>query len=83
MKSDPTFTCENRIFWWYLKFELINEEKVKNSYRETLEKFDITTDEENDTVRYRQVHTYYFQPHLSNGSVDDVFTFINLPFVVR
>ena len=51
-------------------------------YKETLEKFDVTFDKEADSVRYRQVRFYYFQPQLSIGRESDRITMMNIPFVV-
>jgi hypothetical protein len=51
--------------------------------RESLEKVDITVNSEDDTVRYRQVRFYKFQPTLSSGKESDKVTFINIAYVVN
>ena len=38
--------------------------------------------EEDDTVIYQQAITYFFEPELSNGSLDDVITVPNIPLIV-
>ena len=38
---------------------------------------------DNDTVTYYQNKTYFYQPHLSNGTLGDIITVINPVLLVR
>ena len=37
----------------------------------------------NETLRYRQVRTYFFQPDMSEGKEEDVIVLINEPMMVN
>ena len=50
-------------------------------YREIIEKRDpVFTDD--DKITYSPASTLYFEPSLSNGTEDDLITFVNVPAVV-
>ena len=38
---------------------------------------------DNATVTYMQVKTWHFEPHLSDGRLDDNITSLNVPLLVR
>ncbi|CAL8138190.1 unnamed protein product [Orchesella dallaii] len=80
----------------YVKFHLFNvtnpDDVIKGEnpklqeagpyvFLQKRKKVDIEFHEENDTVSYRQIMTYHFQPHLSNGSLNDTVTMVNLPML--
>lgn len=46
-------------------------------------KTDIRVDEESDSVFYKQPIYYEFRPDMTNGSLDDPISIVNLPYVVR
>ena len=51
-------------------------------FRETREKINITW-HPNGTVSYYQVKRWFYEPELTKGSLDDLITTLNIPFVVR
>lgn len=48
-------------------------------YREMHHKTKLVWNANNYTVTYRQVKTWHYQPHMSNGSLDDMATIVNMP----
>lgn len=50
-------------------------------YREILQKRNVSFTND-DKVTYSPVSVLYFEPSLSNGTMDDLVTFINVPAVV-
>lgn len=50
--------------------------------RETRQKIDIDFEDSNDTVKFQQQKTYFFNPELSNGTLDDNITMPNVPLLV-
>ena len=50
-------------------------------YREVLEKRNVTFPDD-ETIQYLAMSRLYFEPDLSNGSLNDQITFINLPALV-
>lgn len=82
------------IFMNYYFFNTTNPDEVKKGakpifeefgpyvYQEKRRKIDITLNEENGTVSYRQPVFYYFREDLSNGSESDMMTVINVPLAV-
>jgi len=53
------------------------------TYIEKYQKVNVTWNNNNGTVTYMQRKTWYFQPHLSNGTVEDNVTCLNVPLLVR
>ena len=51
-------------------------------YKEVLEKRDVRFLDK-ETIQYSPMSRLYFEPDLSNGSLDDQITFINLPALVN
>ncbi|XP_035712600.1 lysosome membrane protein 2 [Folsomia candida] len=51
------------------------------TFRQKRQKVDIKIHKRNDTISYRQTLTYFYQPELSTGSLQDVITVINIPFL--
>jgi len=43
---------------------------------------DIRINKENGTIFYRLPPVNFFEPDMSNGSLDDLVTVLNVPFVV-
>ncbi len=52
------------------------------SFRQKRRKVDVKFHEENDTVSYRQIMSYFFQPQMSAGLLNDSVVMINLPLMV-
>ncbi|RWS06791.1 Lysosome membrane protein 2-like protein [Dinothrombium tinctorium] len=48
-------------------------------FRQTREKLDIEIDELNATITYKELKGYYFEPELSNGSLSDELTVVDVP----
>jgi len=53
-----------------------------STFRQKRVKTDIEVNEDNDSVFYRQPIYYHFRPDMTNGSLDDVISIVNLPYVV-
>lgn len=51
-------------------------------FRQKRRKVDVKFHEENDTVSYRQIMSYFFQPKMSAGLLNDTVVMINLPLMV-
>lgn len=51
-------------------------------FRQKRVKTDIEVNEDNDSVFYRQPVYYHFRPDLTQGSLEDVISVVNLPFIV-
>ncbi|CAG7818160.1 unnamed protein product [Allacma fusca] len=74
-------------------FNLTNPDDVANGGKAVLketgpyvymEKLFKDADEDNvvnETLRYRQIRTYFFQPDMSKGTEDDIIVLINEPFL--
>lgn len=52
-------------------------------FREKPQKINITFNDNNSTVSYKTMSTFYFDYDGSNGTLDDVITTINVVAVVR
>lgn len=52
------------------------------NFRQKRVKTDISINEENDSVFYRQPIYYHFRPDMTNGSLDDEISVVNLPYIV-
>ncbi|GIY53884.1 hypothetical protein CDAR_87022 [Caerostris darwini] len=66
---------------WDLTNKPVLEELGPYTFRESREKVNITWNEDNSTVSYRQIRRWFFQPDRTNGSLDDVVTTLNVPMV--
>lgn len=64
------------VLFSYFKFTLANL-----FFRETREKINITW-HPNGTVSYYQVKRWFYEPELTKGSLNDLVTTLNVPFVV-
>lgn len=64
------------VLFSYFKFALTNL-----FFRETREKINITW-HPNGTVSYYQVKRWFYEPELTKGSLNDLVTTLNVPFVV-
>ncbi|XP_077984532.1 lysosome membrane protein 2-like [Glandiceps talaboti] len=84
----PTDPVHMQFWFWDLRnqHEVLNGEqpivvqKGPYTYREHLEKVDIKWNG-NDTVSFRQIYSYVFQPNMSSGPESDVITTMNIPLV--
>lgn len=47
-----------------------------------MQKYEITKNSAQDTVKYKQNRTFYFEPEMSNGREDDQVTMMNVLFIV-
>lgn len=52
-------------------------------FREKHTRVNVTFHSENDTVSYDQIRTWHFMPSMSNGSLDDEVTNVNVIAAVR
>ncbi|KAI7688116.1 hypothetical protein SSS_04311 [Sarcoptes scabiei] len=50
-------------------------------YRQSMEKTNISWNFANNTVQYRQVKSWFFDPTKSNGSLDDEIVHLNVPLI--
>lgn len=57
------------------------EEKGPYVYRTKWERFNVTWHDNNSYVTYKRFRQFFFQPHLSNGSEDDLLTTPNMGFM--
>ncbi|GFU56970.1 scavenger receptor class B member 1 [Nephila pilipes] len=74
------FNITNREEIWDLTNKPILEEMGPYTFRESREKVNITWNE-NGTVSYKQIRSWYFQPDKTHGSLDDIVTTLNVPMV--
>lgn len=51
-------------------------------YEEKRKKFDVSWNDDQSKVTYRQRRTWFFRPDLSKGSLDDFIYHLNVPLVV-
>lgn len=56
-------------------------ERGPYTFFETREKV-VTSWNDTEQVSYKDVKTFYFDPELSNGTLDDMVSYINVPLVV-
>ncbi|ODN04768.1 Scavenger receptor class B member 1 [Orchesella cincta] len=74
-------------------FNITNPEELKEGkkpiveelgpyvYQQKRVKTEVEVNEDNDSVFYKQPVYYHFRPDMTNGSLDDVISMINLPYV--
>lgn len=74
------FNITNPMDVWDNISKPILEEVGPYTFREARHKVNITWNS-NDTVSYRQVKRWYFQSDLTDGSLDDIITTLNVPMV--
>ncbi|CAL8137069.1 unnamed protein product [Orchesella dallaii] len=81
------------IFMKVYIFNITNPAELKNGEKPVVEelgpyvyqqkrvKTDIEVNEENDSVFYRQPIYYHFRPDMTNGTLEDVISMVNLPYI--
>ena len=52
------------------------------TFRETYEKVNISWNDNNGTVTYKQIKRWHFVPEMTNGSLDDQISHLNVPMIV-
>lgn len=52
-------------------------------FEENHERVNLTFHPERDTLSFDQIRTWYYQPEMSNGSLDDLITNVNVIAAVR
>jgi hypothetical protein len=77
------FEFENVFLESKIVLDVLTDWSSLTVHRQKRQKVDIKFHPENDTVSYRQIMTYFYEPSMSNGSLQDVVNAINLPFLVK